>query len=261
LALAVIMSVPLWAYFFVLAPKRWMKALIAICMLLSVVSAIGSQSRGALLAVIGMSALLWLRGKRKLLLGLLLLCVGIGLLAFMPSKWEERMGTIATYEEEGSAKGRLDAWSMLFNLALDRPMVGGGFEPYTQETYDRYSYGRGYEKTQTAHSIYFQVLGEQGFVGFFLLALFWYFTWRMGSEIVARCRGRPEDAWAFWLAGMVQASLVAYFIGGAFLNLAYWDMPYYVMVLLAVTRHVLKSEGTVVAQTAVTARPSGARLP
>ena len=36
-------------------------------------------------------------------------------------------------ELDASARGRLDAWGMLTNLALDRPIVGGGFEPYTRE--------------------------------------------------------------------------------------------------------------------------------
>jgi probable O-glycosylation ligase (exosortase A-associated) len=243
LALAVIMSIPLWGYFFVVAQKRWLKMLIAGCMLLSAVSAIGSQSRGALLAIVAMAIFLWARGRRKLLLGFVLLSVGAGIVSFMPNTWGERMETIAAYEEEDSAKQRLDAWSMLFNLAADRPVVGGGFEPYSPEVYDRYSHGRGYEKTQTAHSIYFQVLGEQGFVGLLLFMLIWWFTWKMGSDIIARSRGQPERTWAFWLANAVQASLIAYLVGGAFLSLAYWDMPYYLMVLIAVTRDALVSEG------------------
>ncbi len=40
---------------------------------------------------------------------------------------------------------------------------------------------------------------------------------------------------------MVQVSLIGYFVGGVFLNLAYWDMPYFLMVALAVTLHVVRS--------------------
>ena len=85
------------------------------------------------------------------------------IIEFMPSKWEERMGTMATYEEDGSAMGRIDAWLMLYNLAVDRPVVGGGFEPYTDEVCQ--CYNPNFDKPQVAHSIYFQVLGEHGEAG------------------------------------------------------------------------------------------------
>ena len=45
--------------------------------------------------------------------------------------------------------------------------------------------------------------------------------------------------WAGQLAAMVQASLVGYLVSGAFLNLAYWDMPYYLMVAIVVTRYLV----------------------
>ena len=39
---------------------------------------------------------------------------------------------------------------------------------------------------------------------------------------------------------MSQASLIAYLaVGGAFLDLAYWDVPYYVFVAIAVTRYII----------------------
>ena len=41
---------------------------------------------------------------------------------------------------------------------------------------------------------------------------------------------------------MIQVSLIGYFVGGMFLNLAYWDMPYYLMIALVVTWHVLRSQ-------------------
>jgi hypothetical protein len=41
---------------------------------------------------------------------------------------------------------------------------------------------------------------------------------------------------------MSQASLVAYLVGGAFLDLAYWDGPYYVLAALGVARYALMAE-------------------
>jgi len=39
---------------------------------------------------------------------------------------------------------------------------------------------------------------------------------------------------------MIKVSLVAYFVGGTFLNLAYWDMPYFLFVAIAVTHKILR---------------------
>jgi probable O-glycosylation ligase (exosortase A-associated) len=237
LGVANVMSIPLWVFFYVMAERPWMKLAILGCIALTAVAVFGSHSRGALLAISTMALFLWLKSPRKVLVGIVLGFLAVTIISFMPSKWEERMGTMATYEDDGSAMGRIDAWRMLYNLAVDRPVVGGGFEPYTNEVYQRYN--PNFDKPQVAHSIYFQVLGEHGFVGLAIWLLFWLLTWRMCRQVIVRTRDRPDDAWANWLARMVQVSLVGYFVGGAFLNLAYWDMPYYLMVLMAVTRYSL----------------------
>lgn len=238
LALAVVMTIPLWAYLFYIAKQRWLKLALAGAIALSAVSALGSFSRGALLAMGAALVLLWLRGKQKLLLGTALVILSVSAITFMPSKWDERMSTIQSYEGDSSAQGRINTWIMLYNLANDRPLVGGGFEPYTKEIFQRYR--PEYDGVHVAHSIYFSVLGETGYVGMALWLTTWILTWRMGSQIRKTCRGRPDEAWAYWLASLTQVSLLAYFVGGAFLSLAFWDMPYYLLVALAVTQHAVQ---------------------
>ncbi len=239
LALAVIMTISLLAYFYIMSTKRWIRAAILISIALCAVSVFGTYSRGGLLAIIAMSAFLWLKSKGKILLGLVVFILAMGFYSFMPPAWGQRMDTISTYEEDQSAQGRLNTWTMLTNLALDRPFVGGGFEPYTEEVFRRYL--PDYENTHSAHSIYFQVLGEHGFVGLALFVLFWLLTWQLSRRIIKHTRDDPDAKWAYWLAKMTQVSLVGYFVGGMFLNLAYWDMPYFLMVALAVTWHVVRS--------------------
>ncbi len=137
---------------------------------------------------------------------------------------------------------------MLTNLALDRPIVGGGFEPYSREIWDRY-YPQQYDRPYSAHSIYFSALGEHGFVGLSLFLTFWFATWLLARRLAKETANRPEDSWAHWLARLSQASLIAYFVGGAFLDLAYWDVPYYVFVAIAVARFtVAQPKPTPVAQ-------------
>ncbi len=172
--------------------------------------------------------------RLALLLGLLILAPAA--VTFMPAKWIDRMRTIETYQEDGSAMGRINSWTMAFRLANDRPL-GGGFEAGTPETFERYAPNP--TGVLSAHSIYFQVLGEHGWIGLVLFLLIWMLTWWDASWIVRRSKKNPDLKWALQLAAMVQVSLTGYLVSGAFLNLAYWDMPYYLMLAVTITRYVV----------------------
>ena len=246
LAVGVTITIPLWLYLFIVHRQRWLRIGIVIAVLLSAASVLGSQSRGALLALSATAFYCWLQSRtKKAAMAIVLVIAGILLVSFMPDTWTERMLTInaPTAERDASARGRLDAWAMLTNLAVDRPIVGGGFEPYTREVWDRY-YSLPYDRAYSAHSIYFSVLGEHGFVGLGLFLTFWAATWLLARRLARETANRPDESWAHWLARLSQASLIAFFVGGAFLDLAYWDVPYYVFVAIAVARFIVAQERT-----------------
>ena len=52
-----------------------------------------------------------------------------------------------------------------------------------------------------------------------------------------------DAQWAFHLASMCQVSLIGYLVGGAFLSLAYFDLPYDIIVILVVTSRWLNVRG------------------
>ena len=87
-----------------------------------------------------------------------------------------------------------------------------------------------------AHSIYFEVLGEHGFVGFFLFLALGIAALREAGRVSAQARASPELSWAADLGAMLQASIVGYAIGGLFLGLAYFDLYYHLIVLIALLR-------------------------
>lgn len=254
-ALATVMSIPLWAYLYTQYKTRpWIRLGIMSAAALSAVSAIGSHSRGAVVAIIAMAAFLWLKSRRKLVLGIVLVIGAFATVAFMPQEWEERVSTITAPSTEESANQRLETWKMLWNLAVDRPLTGGGFETYQRWIYEKYN--PGYDRTHAAHSIYFQVLGEHGFIALGLFLLFWALVWRMCSQVVTMSRGVADEHWAYWLAQMIKVSIVAYLVGGAFQNLAYWDVPYYLFVAIAVTRWILKSSRATESEAKATGAPA-----
>ena len=66
--------------------------------------------------------------------------------------------------------------------------------------------------------------------------------WGTAGAIIRRTRGQPELRWAHGLATMSQASLIGFAVGGAFLSLLYFDMPYYLMAALIATRIVVERQ-------------------
>jgi putative inorganic carbon (HCO3(-)) transporter len=239
LALALIMTIPLMYYLMHDLPKRWMRHAMLVAMGLSALAALGSYSRGGFLAIIAMLVFMWAKSRHKLAgAALLILLVPVALL-FMPEQWGARMDTIAEYQTDGSAMGRLNAWHMAYHLARDR-FLGGGFAMYEPLTFALYAPDP--TDVHAAHSIYFQALGEHGFPGLALYLLLGFFTWRHAAWIVRQSHGRPGMAWASSLAAMIQASLIGFGVGGAFLSLLYWDVPYYLMAAVITTRAIVQRE-------------------
>lgn len=238
-ALALVMTIPLLRFLQTQIQSRWMKHGLTAAMLLCAAAALGSQSRGALLAISAMALFLWWRGGRKLLPALAMIAVGAVLIAFMPDSWEERMSTIQSFQEDRSAMGRISAWWNAWNIAWHYPF-GVGFNAARPELFARFSPYPDY--VHAAHSIYFQVLGNHGFVGLFLFLAIWIATWRSAGWLMRNATQHPEAAWCRDLGAMAQVMLVAYAIGGAFLSLAYFDLPYNLMVIVVCARVWLQAQ-------------------
>jgi probable O-glycosylation ligase (exosortase A-associated) len=156
------------------------------------------------------------------------------ILVIMPGEWFERMRTIQTYEQDVSAMGRINAWTMAFNLALDR-FFGSSFENVKFEYFLQYGLSTETALMQGPHSIYFQVLGQHGFVGLFLFLGMGISVWCCAGRVIrASDASAGEGTRDVMLGQMTKASILAFAVGGAFLGLAYFDMPYYLM--LAISR-------------------------
>lgn len=242
IALALIITIPLIFYFYRISANKWLKRGLLATMILCAAAALGSQSRGALLALAAMAMVLWWRSDKKLFFGTMMAVVGLTLVALMPSTWEDRMSTIGTYEQDLSAMQRIDVWRMTWHLALANPITGGGMGIYTDDVNARYNPAP-IGGLRNAHSIYFSVLGEHGFVGLLLFLAIWISVWSACAQVRRETRDRPGESWAFWLASMVQVSLVGYLVGGAFLYLAYADFPYNLLIVSALLADYVKRRG------------------
>ena len=239
-ALALIITIPLLRFLQLQFGNAWARRGMTGVMIICAVAALGSQSRGALLAIFAMALYFWWNSKNKLGVGLALLIVAIPLIAFMPDSWSNRMSTIGAYEEDSSAMGRINAWWNAWNIAWHYP-AGVGFDAATPALFARFAPNP--SDIHAAHSIYFQVLGNHGFVGLFLFLGLFVATWRSAGWLRSQRFLPPEALWCNQLGAMCQVALAGYAVGGAFLSLAYFDLPYNVMVLVVLTRIWVEKQG------------------
>jgi O-antigen ligase len=113
---------------------------------------------------------------------------------------------------------------------LANPLVGGGFDFAGAKNPSRWvAYadflGPWHNRPRAAHSIYFQILGQHGFVGlilFMILLLGTFFRLRH----LGRLERQQDVAWIGRYAKAIQFALIPYMISGAFLSLAYFDLFY-----------------------------------
>jgi len=174
------------------------------------------------------------------------------------------MSTIQNYEEDASAQGRIRAWKFAYHLANAR-LTGGGFNPWNRQNYLAYlpDYDPKHQAF-VAHSIYFGVLGEHGWPGLLLYLGVMFLTWKRLGDVVKRTRGDPDRQWMADMAEAIKIGMVAYFVGGAFLSLAYFDLPWhFVAIGLILVRMSREAEGVKqpVAGDAPLRRPSGHPMP
>lgn len=234
-ALACVMAIPLLRFLQMQLPLGWQRHAMTAMMTLCVAAALGSQSRGSFLALVAMGVFLWWRGGNRFIGGIVIFGVGFGLIAFMPEGWLLRMHSIDNYETDASAQGRFSAWWTAFGIAKDY-VTGVGFLAARHELFARYS--PIYPLTgsvHAAHSIYFQILGNHGFVGLFLFLGIWFSTWRSAAWLRKQAKLHVQALWASQLGGMIQVSLVGYLVGGMFLSLSYFDLAYNLMALAALS--------------------------
>jgi probable O-glycosylation ligase (exosortase A-associated) len=233
LALALCMTLPLMRYLQIHSSRKIVRTGLGVGMALTGVAVLGTYSRGGLigLTIVGMALLV--KSRHKITILLALATIGAAALHFMPPEWSARMDTLQDAKQTDSGETRIQSWKFATNVAIHRPLIGGGFDVYLSEaTWSAYAPEGSIPRA--VHSIYFRTLGEQGFVGLLLFLGLLFSTWRNCAKVRKRTRGDPEQSWAFDLASMLQASLLAFMASGAFLPMSYFDLAYQLMALSAV---------------------------
>jgi probable O-glycosylation ligase (exosortase A-associated) len=247
-ALAVIMLIPILGYLYRESKSKVLRAGLGIAILLQVVTVVGTRSRGGLIGVVALAAWMLVTTQRKLKFVVFAALIGVAALAVAPKQWYARMATIDTADQDSSFMTRVVAWKINTLAAIDRPLVGAGFKS-TEQLPVWVTYAAGFNKLdfiptdlpsltvpRAAHSIYFQVLGDMGFPGLAIYLGLLVTAWRNSNAVIHAARTQSDLKWAGALARTLQYSMVPYLVSGAALNMAYFDLAYAIIALLAVLK-------------------------
>jgi len=242
-ALVLNMALPLLFYLAKEEERRWLRRVLYGAFLVTLVAVPFTYSRGGLLGLALVLVLLFVKARRRIVL-IPVLAAGVwALLMFAPPEWITRMQTLENVREDGSANLRFMSWQVAMGIAQDNPIVGGGFKVFVHRaTYDIYmpEYPRTFG--HDAHSIYFNMLGEHGWIGLGLYLCLVGMVLFKTYQIRRLARSHPEIGWASNYAHMLQVSLATYLLNGATLSAAYFDLAYQLMILAPVIYVVAKRQ-------------------
>ena len=268
LATALLMIVPLTWYLARQSAVRAVRVALLCVLGLSVVTVIMTFSRGGFVGLLLLGLFMVAKSGSRVRTFLLVAAVGGLIYSLAPATWFERLDTIKDASNDSSFTGRVVAWKISWLLAMDHPLFGGGPHAVQHaEVWSAYLPGLpaldwiatppAGPTPRAAHSIYFEILGDLGFVGLSLfLALVLGAMWQC-RQVVRLARGRPELRWAAELAGMAQISMVLYMTTGAALSMGYFELLYIMLALVSRLRRIVRAavaQEARVAQAAVDAR-------
>jgi putative inorganic carbon (hco3(-)) transporter len=214
---AVMMIIVPFSLFQGLRPRESMlsRAIAGFSILLTILLLILAKSRGALLSALVMVAVVMLlRSRRK---GIAMAVAGVALALFVPISASFNRSASDLSE---SSESRLEYWKTATRMALHHPFFGVGFGGYPlrfeQYTSQFIEFGN-----RTAHSSWFLVLGETGWVGLVLFLVFYGYAVRAAWSIREE---RPEYI----------VSLLGYGTAMSFLSHSYMIYPYLLVALTLV---------------------------
>ena len=214
---------------------------------------IGTAARTGLVCAAVLAVLLMRSVRYKFVYGAI---AGLAMLAavpFLPASFTQRMGTISEYQGDQSASTRVQVWMWTLEYVKERPF-GGGFDAYRSNsfTYDtRKVVGEGSTLTietnlvtdnaRAYHSAYFEMLGEQGWLGLFL----WLLLHGLGVWQMERIRWLfARKTWQWGLATALQQSQIVYLVGALFVGIAFQPFFFLLVALqCALWSYVRRTEG------------------
>lgn len=253
LSTALVLTLPVLYYLFMYSERRWVRLAFLGGLAAVAMAVLGSGSRGGFLAISVVAVWLVVTSRRKALAVSLAIVGAVAFAAFAPERWTERLSTIQEAQDDESFQGRMIAWRVSSAVAAANPVFGGGFHAVqAANVWNEFKASPGLLgflglpvpefAPKAAHSIYFEVLGDLGFIGLglflFIIAQAIWSRWRI-VKLVGK--SHPQLIWARDMADMLMLSILAFAVGGAAVSLAYFEVIYMIIMLMELLRlHVVR---------------------
>ncbi len=276
LAAAVLMTIPMIYYLARHSAVRFVRIGLMAALGLAVVTVIATFSRGGFVGLMVVGLFMVKNSRNKFGSLVLVAATGVLIYTLAPESWFERLSTINDASDDGSFMGRVVAWKMSWLIAMDHPLFGGGMHAVQRllvwDTYRPFLYlldsvvrtPPADTMPHAAHSTYFEVLGDMGFIGLALfLGVLALGFWNCRS-IMRMGRRHPSLTWAVDLGRMMQITLVVYCVTTALLSMGYFELLYVVVALLSRCRRTVRlalAAQQPARQTPARPLPAGAALP
>jgi probable O-glycosylation ligase (exosortase A-associated) len=240
IGVALLIALPLFEYLRRQSDLAIIRTIVVAAMVLNVIAVIGTYSRGAFIGLAALAVFFWWHSRQKLVTSVAFIIIAIPIFHFMPSEWFDRMNTIETYDQDASARGRLDAWTFAINVANARPLVGGGQGVfYSPDLWKTYNPGRMW---RAPHSIFFEVLGSIGWIGLLIYLSLAAVGWMNTRWVIKQARSRPDLRWAYDMATAIRLSFIGFWTAGAFVNLGFYDFYFALLGIVAVLRFTIEKQ-------------------
>ncbi len=235
-----------------LLPKVWWrKALFIAIIVTAIATVVGTSARTGVIAlgIAGLFLLSKSKHKKWWITGGIVGAVILANIDLSATPWGSRMSTIETYNEDSSALGRLKVWEWTVEFVGQHPM-GGGFNAYVHNGISEVMgdgtvifYPEGMLRGKAFHSIYFEVLGEQGIPGFIMYLSMFVLSLLKLRSLKRQWKAHPGMEWMVGLAEALTASIVVFMVAGAFVGIAYQPFIFYMISLaVAIEQYSLRAQ-------------------
>lgn len=255
LAVVCVMLIPLILFLMrhtILFPKNKFTFLLFIGLIfIALAAVVGTAARTGVIALVVLFAISILKSPKRFywigaaaVVGIVVMNIDLA-----STPWGSRMSTIETYEEDSSALGRIAVWKWTIEFVASNPL-GGGFDAYLHNRISGVS-GTGVigyiPEWQTGgkafHSVFFEVMGEQGIPGFFIYFLAILLAILKLNSLKKKWNNHIGMAWLGNLSDALITSILIFLAGGAFVGIAYQPFIFYLLSLtVAIDQYAARVE-------------------
>jgi probable O-glycosylation ligase (exosortase A-associated) len=224
------MGVPLCLFIYMSTP-RWWRWVFAAQIPIILHAVLMTFSRGAMVALLVASPLVFIRGRHKFQLALAATAMLLVLPILAGPDIRREFFSVQEYQADGSAQSRFSSWDAAWRMAMDNPIFGVGVRNANLFSLD---YGADMAG-RTIHSQFLQVLADNGFpglafyLGTFVLAAFALRQVRRQTRHLNTDEGRI----AYATACGIESALAVFCVGGVFLSLEVFELPYLLLLMAA----------------------------